>query len=82
MSALAGVSGMGRLTFTALSVVNLAVRAVIVLGFAEWLREYVELVLAWIRAYWVPATAVTVLAAILYQLARRRGAAASPGPGL
>jgi membrane protein DedA with SNARE-associated domain len=72
VSALAGVSNMPARVFLPLATVSLAVRVVLVMGFAEWIREYVELALGWIDAYWIPATAVTASGVVLYQVWRRR----------
>lgn len=72
VSALAGVAGMRGHVFFPLAVLNLAVRVLLVMGFAAWLRVYVEMVLAWIEAWWLPATALTVAGVVLYRLASRR----------
>lgn len=72
VSALAGVSAMRSRVFIPLATLNLAVRALAVLGFAAWVRVYIEMALAWIEAYWVPATAVTVAAVVLFRARRRR----------
>jgi len=77
VSALAGVSGMPTGVFVPLATVSLAVRVLLVMGFAEWIRVYVEIALDWIDAYWIPATAVTASAVVLYQLWQRRGSARS-----
>lgn len=69
--ALAGVSGMRIGAFLPLATLSLGVRVLIVMGFAEWMRVYVEIVLGWIDAYWVPATAATATGVVLY-LARQR----------
>jgi len=56
VSALAGISGMRTRTFLALAVPGLVVRMLLVVALAEWLREPIEAVLAWIEAHWVPGT--------------------------
>ena len=77
VSALAGVSGMRSRVFVPLATVSLAARVVLVMGFAEWIREYVEIALAWIDAYWIPATVVTASGVVLFQLWQRRPRAGS-----
>jgi len=72
VSALAGVSGMQTGRFLLLATVSLAVRVVLVMGFAEWIRVYVEVALGWIDAYWIPATAATASGVVLYQIWQRR----------
>lgn len=70
--ALAGVSGMAFGTFLPLATLSLAARVLGVMLFAEWIRAYVEIALAWIDAYWIPATAVTASGVLLHQLWQRR----------
>ena len=72
VSALAGVSGMQTGVFLLLATVSLAVRVVLVMGFAEWIRVYVEVALGWIDGYWIPATAATASGVVLYQIWQRR----------
>jgi membrane protein DedA with SNARE-associated domain len=67
VSALAGVSRMRAAVFVPLAGANLLVRVVLVLGFAHWIRAYVETALAWIDAWWPHATALTVLAVVGYR---------------
>jgi hypothetical protein len=76
VAALAGISGMRTGVFLALATAGLIIRLVIVLGFAEWLREPIEWLLAWIDEYWIPGTVVLVAGVVLYQWRRRvaRGA--------
>ena len=58
--------------FLPLATLSLAVRVLLVMGFAAWIRVYVETALTWIDAYWIPATAVTASGVVLYQLWQRR----------
>jgi hypothetical protein len=77
VSALAGVSGMQTGAFLSLATASLAVRVLLVMGFAAWIRVYVEIALTWIDAYWIPATAVTASGVVLHQLWQRRSRARS-----
>jgi len=61
VSALAGISGMRTGRFVALAVPGLIVRVLLIVGFAEWLRGPIELLLAWIDAHWVPGTIALVI---------------------
>jgi hypothetical protein len=72
VAALAGMSPMRPLLFGALAALNLAVRAVVTLGFAALLREYIELALAWINAYWLSMTILTASGVLVYWLWRNR----------
>ena len=72
VSVLAGISGMRAAVFFPLATLSLVLRASLVLGFAAWLREYIELALAWIDEYWIPGTLVMVTLVALYRW--RRGA--------
>lgn len=71
VSALAGISGMRTPVFVALAGTSLTVRMLLVLGFAEWIREYIEVALAWIDEYWIPGTVVMVALVLLYRWRRR-----------
>ena len=71
VAALAGISGMRTGVFLALATAGLIVRLVIVLGFAEWLREPIEWLLGWIDEYWIPGTVVLVTGVAIYQWRRR-----------
>ena len=66
VSALAGISGMRASVYLGLAGVGLVARVLIVLFFAEALREPIEAVLAWIDRYWLPGT-VLIIAAIVVQ---------------
>ncbi len=72
VSVLAGISGMRAAAFFPLATLSLVLRASLVLGFAAWIREYIELALAWIDEYWIPGTLVMVTLVALYRW--RRGA--------
>ncbi len=71
LSALAGASGMRPRTFAALAAPGLALRAVVVLGIAASVREYIEAVLLWIDAHWVPGTIAMLAIVALYRWRRR-----------
>lgn len=71
-SALAGVSGMDGRVYAALAVPGLALRMLLVVGFAEWLREPIEALLALIDEYWIPGTVLLVTAIGLHQGWRQR----------
>ena len=71
LSALAGASGMRPATFAALAAPGLALRALVVLGVAASVREYIEAVLAWIDAHWVPGTIAMLAIVALYRWRRR-----------
>ena len=71
VSALAGISGMRAGVFVGLAGTSLFVRMLLVLGFAEWMRAYVEIALAWIDEYWIPGTVVMVALVGLYHWRRR-----------
>lgn len=72
VSALAGVSRMPGRVFAALAASGLLVRLLAILFFADALRAYIELALAWIDRYWVPGTVVMVALVALYQWKGRR----------
>jgi hypothetical protein len=72
VSALAGVSGMRPLVFTALASTSLVLRMLLILGFAEWMRVYIEATLTWIDDHWIPGTAVMLVLVLTYRLLRRR----------
>ena len=74
VSALAGISGMRVGSFLALATTGLFVRLVLVIWFAEWLREPLEELLALIDEYWVPGTVVLASSVALIQWRRLRGA--------
>ena len=75
VSVLAGISGMRAGVFFPLATLSLVLRALLVLAFAAWIREYIEIALAWIDAYWVPGTVVMVTLVAVYRWRRR-----SPSP--
>jgi membrane protein DedA with SNARE-associated domain len=74
VGALAGISGMRVGTFLALATTGLFVRLVLVIWFAEWLREPLEELLALIDEYWVPGTVVLASSVALIQWRRLRAA--------
>ncbi len=73
VSALAGISGMRLPVFLALGSVSLLARLLLVLGFAELLREPIEQLLALIDEYWIPGTVVLVIGLAIYQWRRADG---------
>lgn len=78
VSALAGISGMRQSVFLVLAAVSLIIRMLLILGFAELVREPIEQVLAWIDAYSKPGTAVMVAGVLSYQWYRIRKGRAEP----
>jgi hypothetical protein len=76
VSALAGISGMSVWLFASLALPGLILRMLIVLGFAEWMREPIEWLLAFIDGYRLPGTVILVLGVLLFQGARWWGARA------
>lgn len=74
VSALAGIYGMRRRVFTSMAAIGLTVRMFFVLAFAEWLREPIELILAFIDEHWVSGTALIVAGIALHRFSswRRR----------
>lgn len=72
VSALAGISPMSGRVFSALALSGLVARLVVIWFFADSLRPYIELVLAWIDRYWIPGTVVMVALVVLYQWKGRR----------
>lgn len=84
LSTIAGASGMRTRVFVPLAAAGTALRMVLILGLAEWLRGPIEALLAWIEAHWLPGTAVLVLGIAIYLV--RRSAGRSPSarraPGL
>lgn len=73
VSALAGISGLRTGTYVSLATVGLVLRLIVVVGFAEWLSEYLEIILAWIDEHWLPGTIVMVVGVAIYRWWR-------PGP--
>jgi membrane protein DedA with SNARE-associated domain len=67
VSTLAGISGMRTPVFAALAAAGLALRMLIVLGVAEWLRQPIQGLLAWIDAHWVAGTAGIALLIAAYR---------------
>ena len=71
VSALAGISGMRTAVFVPLATMSLVARMLALLFFADVLRSYLEIALAWIEAYWVPGTVVMVTLVGLYRWRRK-----------
>ena len=72
MSTIAGASGMATRTYVPLIAAGLILRMILVIFFAEWLREPIEVVRAWVDEYWVPGTVVMITGVALYQWRKRR----------
>jgi membrane protein DedA with SNARE-associated domain len=72
VSMLAGMAGMSTATFVPLAAASLVFRMLLILAFGEIMRSPIEWILAWIDEYWVPGTAVLVLATLVYQWWRVR----------
>jgi len=71
VSALSGVSGMSAWTFSALATTSLVLRSLLVLGFAAWIRESIEIARVWIDERWIPGTVVMVALVVVYRWRRR-----------
>lgn len=85
VSGLAGISGIRPLPFMVLATASLVMRMLLVLAFADFLREPILRVLDWIDENWVSGTLVLVLGTLIYQWRRIRRArairrAADPTP--
>lgn len=74
---MAGIAGMRALTFAGLSALALVFRMVLVLVLGDWLQEPIDVVRAWIDAYWLPGTIVLVALIVLRTLRKRARAGAS-----
>ena len=79
VSALAGISGMRQRVFVTLATLCTVARIVVVIFFAEALRQYIEVVLAWIDRNWIPGTVVMVALVSIYRW-RNRGRLPIPTP--
>jgi membrane protein DedA with SNARE-associated domain len=71
VSILAGISGMRAAAFVPLATLSLVLRALLVLGLAAWIQEYIEIALVWIDEYWVPGTVLMVALVGVYRWRRR-----------
>ena len=71
LSAIAGASGMRARTFAALAAPGLVLRALLVIGVAASVREYIEIALAFIDEYWLPGTVAMVAGVAVYRWRRR-----------
>jgi membrane protein DedA with SNARE-associated domain len=72
MSAIAGMSGMRGPTFGLLVGAGLVLRMLFIVLVAEWFREPIEELLAWIERIWLPGTAVMLAGVLIYKSWRRR----------
>ena len=57
--------------FVPLATMSLVARMLAVLFFADLLRSYLEVALAWIEAYWAPGTVLMVTLVGLYRWRRQ-----------
>lgn len=71
VSVLAGLSGMRTGIFVSLATPSLLLRVLFVLGVAEWMREYLEVVLSWADEHWIPGTIVMVALVAIYRWRRK-----------
>lgn len=71
VAALAGISGMRLAAFVPLATLSLAVRMLVTIYFAEWMREYIEIALVWIDEYWLPGTILMVTGVAVTRWRRR-----------
>ena len=46
------------------------VRCLLILGFAAWIEEYIEIARAWIDEVWIPGTILMVLGVAIYRWKR------------
>ncbi len=58
--------------FASLAGAGLLFRMVLTVYFARWLREPLEVVLAWLEAFKAEGTALLVLGVLVHQLIQRR----------
>jgi hypothetical protein len=70
---------MRRPVFFGLASASVLLRMLLILGFAEMVREPIERVLAWIDEHWIPGTALMVVGVLAFQWIRiRRARVAEP----
>ncbi|MDJ0787447.1 MAG: hypothetical protein QNK05_11610 [Myxococcota bacterium] len=79
VSTLAGISGMHLGVFAGLAALGLIARMLLIVGFAEWLREPIEMLLGLAEEYWLPGTVVLVTGVSLQQWRRLRKVRAAGG---
>jgi membrane protein DedA with SNARE-associated domain len=72
MSAIAGNSGMTPRTFAVVATAGLTCRMVITVYFAEWVKEPLEVAIAWLSEYRAPGTAILVGGLLINWLWKRR----------
>jgi membrane protein DedA with SNARE-associated domain len=72
MSTLAGISGMPVRIYTPLVGAGLVLRMIGFILLAEWLREPLEVVLAWIDENWLPGTVIMVIGIVIYRRQQSR----------
>jgi membrane protein DedA with SNARE-associated domain len=78
-SMLAGMSGMPLRIYVPLAATGLTLRVIAMVVLAEYLREPILSILAWVQAHWVEGTAVMVAGVLIYQWIRiRRGRSKVP----
>lgn len=80
VSTLAGISGMSARRFLLLSLPGLLIRMVVYVQLGEWLREPLEVLLAWIARYWIPGTIAIVVALVVHRARSSAGLRRRPAP--
>ena len=83
VSVLAGVSGQRTGLFAALATAGLALRMLVIIVFAEWLRGPIEALLQLIDRYWLPGTVAIIAALALHRVwewRQRLGSKRLPSP--
>ena len=53
--------------FLPLATVSLVARCLLVLGFAAWIEEYIEIARIWVEEIWLPGTVLMVAVVALYR---------------
>jgi membrane protein DedA with SNARE-associated domain len=71
-SAIAGSSRMKPWVYGVVAGTGLMTRSLVILEFADWLREPIEALLALIEQYQLPVTLVLVFGIAIYQIRKRR----------
>ena len=73
---------MRQAVFLPLATCSLVIRLLLIIGFAELVREQIEALLVLIDAYWKPGTALMLVGVLAYQwyrIRQRRVASSSEG---
>lgn len=72
VATIAGASGMAARSYVLLVAAGLVVRMIVLIAIADWAREPLEAVLAWIERNRLPGTIAIVIGVAIYQLRKRR----------